>query len=275
MADMHMPHVASGSKIGKHSVWLWGGVLAGVVVIYVYYSRSSGGSAAASTAPAMTTTDGALMGATGGGTALPTGSAVSSGGGGPSGGVDSTGGIGGGGGGGDGTYTDPGVDPTADPGSTDPTDTGLLPTDPLFSDTPPPDNFTWEGTAVSYLIKHGVSGINAQKAVESYLNGQTMTYQQATWLNGVIANSGIAPEGVANTPTYLGKPKPHVAGPKLPTKPAPTHSTAGHSSSGTKHSSAPVKHSSSGGTKHSSAPTKHHDSKPPTKHKIVIKRKHK
>lgn len=255
MADMHMPHVPSGTKIGKHSVWLWGSVLAGVVVIYIYYSRSSSGTDTASnTSPGYTTSDGSLMGDSGnGGTSLPSSGGtlpVSSGGSGPSGSVDSTGGT---------TTDGTAVDPTTDPS-----------TDPLLNDTAPPDNFTWEGAAVAYLIKHGVSGIHAQQAIEKYLNGDTLTYQQATWMNAVIASSGIAPDGVNATPSYLPKPKPHVATPHPKPKPKPKahHTTTVKHPAETHHTV--VKHPAQ--TKHTVTHTQA-KAKPKPKPKVTIRRR--
>lgn len=62
-------------------------------------------------------------------------------------------------------------------------------------------NVGWEEAAVSWLVGQGVSGVTAQNAVESYLNGDTLSASQGTLLDGVIKDLGIAPQGTYGIPT--------------------------------------------------------------------------
>lgn len=77
-------------------------------------------------------------------------------------------------------------------------------------------NVGWEEAAVAYLTGQGINGINAQKAVEDYLNGNRLSYAEYEALNAVIKDLGIAPQGTYAPPSYSAPPTS-----KPPVKPKP------------------------------------------------------
>lgn len=86
-------------------------------------------------------------------------------------------------------------------------------------------NRTWEAQAISIITALGVSPLKAQRAVEAYLNGDPLNWEQAIWINTAIAAKGLPPEGTngvsPETPKPQPKPTPKPSPNPGPTKPKP------------------------------------------------------
>jgi LysM repeat protein len=93
--------------------------------------------------------------------------------------------------------------------------TGGVTTDPVY--TPPAaqlSNDTWMRMGIDWLIKQGVPSDQATMALQAYLAGDQLSYDQGQLRERVIAQFGLPPEipqsgGTANKPT-TPKPPPKV-----------------------------------------------------------------
>jgi hypothetical protein len=175
-----LPH--KGTKIGKHSVWLYGALLGGAILVFFWYERSRG------TAPAdTTTTDGSLPEVSGEALGSSSGEA---------GGVsDSAGG-------------------SDNPGTTNiyytqsGTVADVTPIKTLSTGgvrTTAKTNNSWEKDAVAFLTAAGIGGQNATRAITKYLNGDRLTYHQHVMVNQAIKNVGLNPKKTDKTSTFETK----------------------------------------------------------------------
>lgn len=234
----HLP--GKGAKIGKHSVWLWGAVIALAVLLYVWYSRSGNNGTADETTD--TTADNSGLPDASGGALTP-----------------SSGGVAG-------DSTPPATTPVPpDDSSSD--DSSSDDSSDLSDLADQPSNFDYEQKAVAYLVSKGVPGEYAQAVVEAYLNGDKTSYNGQLLMNAVIAHQGIAPEGIGGPISIIAKPSP---------KPPKRHPVKHHAvkkppkkkpKKPKKHR--PAKHHTTHHTTHHAAA--HHPAKKPAKHKPAKK----
>lgn len=61
-------------------------------------------------------------------------------------------------------------------------------------------NAAWEITTVGWLITRGVGGLKAQTALEKYLGGEVLDYNESQIVNMAIEHNGLPPEGLLNRP---------------------------------------------------------------------------
>lgn len=86
----------------------------------------------------------------------------------------------------------------------------------------PNNNTSYEQQGVQYLTSQGVNGLAAQAAIEKYLNGTQLSFQEGGWVNTLIAHMGIAPDGLFGAPSVAAQPAPVRPTPTPTPKPAPT-----------------------------------------------------
>lgn len=174
---------SKGTKIGKHSVWLYGGIIGGVIILYIWYTRSS-----SSSSDTTTTSD-----------SLPevSGDALGSSSTGDSSGTDSTTSEG------TGTTGTTNVYYTQEGTVADVTPIKTLSTGGVRTKTK--TNYSWEKDAVAFLTAAGVGGQNATKAISKYLNGGHLSYHEHVLVNQAIKNVGLNPKQTAKTATFTTK----------------------------------------------------------------------
>jgi len=69
-------------------------------------------------------------------------------------------------------------------------------------------NGTWTATALGWEVSnYGTSPLTVQAAVEKYLTGETLTYDESVVINRIIGKFGLPPQGVTGISTILPKVK--------------------------------------------------------------------
>jgi len=191
-----------GMKLGKHSVWLYGGLIGAAILAFMYFERSKSGDTTDDT----TDTDGALPETSG--TGLTSGGGESDGG-----GVDSVS---------SGTGTDSGITILYTDDSTQSANEKIVTKDLNVGgvETTTKNNNAWEKAAVGFLTSVGVGGANAQKAIQKYLSGDHLTYHQHILVNHAIKNVGLNPKHVATASFTTKAQAKHAANVKAKAKQA-------------------------------------------------------
>jgi|SRR6478736_2030108 len=76
---------------------------------------------------------------------------------------------------------------------------------PIVGNAAISDNQTWLRKGVEFLGSRGVGAGNAQVALQAYLNGDQLSYQQGVWRDSTVKELGLPPEAF-QAGTTLGKP---------------------------------------------------------------------
>lgn len=72
-------------------------------------------------------------------------------------------------------------------------------------------NQSWLAKAVTWLATKGFSPLDAQSALNNYLNGgSVLSYADSQAVNQALSQFGLPPDGVLGNPTSSPKPKPTV-----------------------------------------------------------------
>lgn len=85
-------------------------------------------------------------------------------------------------------------------------------------------NAAWEATAVAWAVTQGLNPLTVQTAIEDYLDGVSLSFEQGQIISKVLAQFGEPPQGV-NSPPVVGAPPPPVGTPVKPPVSPPKKTT--------------------------------------------------
>jgi hypothetical protein len=89
-------------------------------------------------------------------------------------------------------------------------------------DTRPGSNDEWVRQGAEWLVADKkVNGQAAYVALNKYINGQSRSYQESSWVDQVIAAKGLPPESFTGTPPTTTNPPPPSTKPPVVKPPAP------------------------------------------------------
>lgn len=90
------------------------------------------------------------------------------------------------------------------------------------TDNRPGSNDEWVRQGAEWLVaEKKVSGQAAYVALNKYVNGQSRSYQESSWVEWVIAEKGLPPESFSGTPPTTTSPPPPSTSPPVVKPPAP------------------------------------------------------
>lgn len=88
-------------------------------------------------------------------------------------------------------------------------DFSTVPVMPETGDTPTPSdtNDDWLRRAVDAVINSGVSTVSAQRAIQKYLSGETLTTAEEGIVNKALTETGLPPDGTATPSVEPSEPE--------------------------------------------------------------------